>query len=192
MRKFRCWAMRELSPADRFRALSREYELSDVLAVYGWQQVQDDIETAQMLDDRKCGKWRRKNCAKRRKSGQLNWRSYRYCCCRRSDDERNAFREVRAGTGDEAALFAGDLFRMYSRYASAWRRWRSSMSEASMAVIKRSSPKSAATACYGRLKFESGGHRDFWRCSGDRVTGHIIPPACTVAVMPELPEAELY
>jgi peptide chain release factor 1 len=105
------------------------------------------------------------------------------------DDERNAFVEVRAGTGgDEAALFAGDLFRMYSRYAeSRWRVEIMSANEGEHGGFKEVIAK-AATAC-GRLKFESGGHRA--ARAGHRIAGRIHTSACTVAVMPELPEAEL-
>ncbi|STM39376.1 peptide chain release factor 1 [Escherichia coli] len=130
MKKFRrCWVTRKLSPdQERFRALSREYaQLSDVSRCFtDWQQVQEDIETAQMmLDDPEMREMAQDELREaKEKSEQLN-SNYRFCYCQKDpDDERNAFLEVRAGTGgDEAALFAGDLFRMYSRYAEA-RRWR--------------------------------------------------------------------
>lgn len=109
------------------------------------------------------------------------------------DDERNAFLEVRAGTGgDEAALFAGDLFRMYSRYAEA-RRWRveiMSASEGEHGGYKEIIAKISGDGVYGRLKFESGGHR-VQRVPATESQGRIHTSACTVAVMPELPDAEL-
>lgn len=109
------------------------------------------------------------------------------------DDERNAFVEVRAGTGgDEAALFAGDLFRMYSRYAEA-RRWRveiMSANEGEHGGFKEVIAKISGDGVYGRLKFESGGHR-VQRVPATESQGRIHTSACTVAVMPELPEAEL-
>ncbi len=86
------------------------------------------------------------NCAKLKKKRATGTAITGSVTTKDPDDERNAFLEVRAGTGgDEAALFAGDLFRMYSRYAEA-RRWRveiMSASEVNMVVIKRSSPKLA-------------------------------------------------
>lgn len=109
------------------------------------------------------------------------------------DDEYNAFLEVRAGTGgDEAALFAGDLFRMYSRYAET-RRWRveiMSASEGEHGGYKEIIAKISGDGVYGRLKFESGGHR-VQRVPATESQGRIHTSACTVAVMPELPEAEL-
>lgn len=109
------------------------------------------------------------------------------------DDERNAFVEVRAGTGgDEAALFAGDLFRMYSRYAES-RRWRveiMSANEGEHGGYKEVIAKISGDGVYGRLKFESGGHR-VQRVPATESQGRIHTSACTVAVMPELPEAEL-
>ncbi len=97
-----------------------------------WQQVQEDIETAQMmLDDPEMREMAQMNCAKLKKSEQLEQQLQVLLLPKDPDDERNAFLEVRAGTGgDEAALFAGDLFRMYSRYAEA-RRWRVEIMSAS-------------------------------------------------------------
>ncbi len=110
------------------------------------------------------------------------------------DDERNAFLEVRAGTGgDEAALFAGDLFRTYSRYAEA-RRWRVEIMSASEGehggYKEKTTAKISGDGVYGRLKFESGGHR-VQRVPATESQGRIHTSACTVAVMPELPDAEL-
>ncbi len=99
---------------------------------------------------------------------------------------------MRAGTGgDEAALFAGDLFRMYSRYAEA-RRWRveiMSANDGEHGGYKEVIAKISGDGVYGRLKFESGGHR-VQRVPATE-SGRIHTSACTVAVMPELPEAEL-
>ena len=93
---------------------------------------------------------------------------------------------------DEAALFAGDLFRMYSRYAEA-RRWRveiMSASEGEHGGYKEIIAKISGDGVYGRLKFESGGHR-VQRVPATESQGRIHTSACTVAVMPELPDAEL-
>jgi len=109
------------------------------------------------------------------------------------DDERPCFIEVRAGTGgDEAAIFAGDLFRMYSRYAEG-RRWQveiMSANEGEHGGYKEVIARVTGEGAYGRMKFESGGHR-VQRVPETESQGRIHTSACTVAVMPELPEAEL-
>ena len=117
-----------IADQDRFRALSREYaQLSDVARCYTeWRQVQDDIETAQMmLDDAEMREMAQEELRDAKaKSEEMEQQLQVLLLPKDPDDERNAFVEVRAGTGgDEAALFAGDLFRMYSRYAES-RRWR--------------------------------------------------------------------
>jgi peptide chain release factor 1 len=109
------------------------------------------------------------------------------------DDERSCYLEIRAGTGgDEAALFAGDMFRMYSRYAES-RRWKievMSANEGEHGGYKEIIAKVIGDGAYGRLKFESGGHR-VQRVPATESQGRIHTSACTVAVMPEIPEAEL-
>lgn len=186
-----------IADQDRFRALSREYaQLSDVSRCFtDWQQVQDDIETAQMmLDDPEMREMAQEELREAKEKAN-NWsNSYRYCCCRkiRTMNETRSLRFAPATGGDEAALFAGDLFRMYSRYAEA-RRWRveiMSMSEGEHGGYKEIIAKISGDGVYGRLKFESGGHR-VQRVPATESQGRIHTSACTVAVMPELPEAEL-
>jgi peptide chain release factor 1 len=108
------------------------------------------------------------------------------------DDRRNLFLEVRAGTGgDEAALFAGDLLRMYLRYAES-RRWQTetlSLSESELGGVKEAIVRISGEGAYGRLKFESGGHR-VQRVPVTETQGRIHTSACTVAVMPEADEVE--
>ncbi|QID17124.1 peptide chain release factor 1 [Nitrogeniibacter mangrovi] len=108
------------------------------------------------------------------------------------DDRRNLFLEVRAGTGgDEAALFAGDLLRMYLRYAES-RRWKVdtvSLSESELGGYKEAIVRISGEGAYGRLKFESGGHR-VQRVPVTETQGRIHTSACTVAVMPEADEVE--
>ena len=103
------------------------------------------------------------------------------------DDERNAFMEIRAGTGgDESALFAGDLARMYTRYASAqgWRVEVMSASESELGGYKELVLRIEGQRVYGALRFESGGHR-VQRVPATETQGRIHTSACTVAVMPE-------
>ncbi len=108
------------------------------------------------------------------------------------DDARNAFVEIRAGTGgDESALFAGDLARLYLRYCER-RGWRSEVISESAAEIggyKELVLRVVGDSVYGALRFESGGHR-VQRVPATESQGRIHTSACTVAVMPEADEAE--
>jgi len=104
------------------------------------------------------------------------------------NDERNIFLEVRAGTGgDESALFAGELFRMYSRYAerNGWQVELMSQSAGEMGGYKEIIAKIVGRGAYSRLKFESGGHR-VQRVPVTETQGRIHTSACTVAVLPEV------
>ncbi len=108
------------------------------------------------------------------------------------DDSRNAFLEIRAGTGgDESALFAADLLRMYLRYAErlGWRTEVMSESMSDLGGYKEVVLRIAGDDVYARLKFESGGHR-VQRVPATETQGRIHTSACTVAVMPEPDEAE--
>lgn len=108
------------------------------------------------------------------------------------DDERPAFLEIRAGAGgDESALFAGDLARMYLRYAErqGWKTEILSASESDLGGYKELVVRIEGDSVYGRLKFESGGHR-VQRVPATESQGRIHTSACTVAVMPEPDEAE--
>lgn len=107
------------------------------------------------------------------------------------NDDRNVFLEVRAGTGgDEAAIFAGDLFRMYSRYAElqGWRVEIISANEGEHGGFKEVISRISGQQVYARLKFESGAHR-VQRVPETESQGRIHTSACTVAVLPELDEA---
>ncbi len=106
------------------------------------------------------------------------------------DDHANIFLEVRAGTGgDEAALFAGDLLRMYTRYAETqgWQVEIVSASEGEHGGYKEVIARISGKGVYARLKFESGGHR-VQRVPATESQGRIHTSACTVAVLPEADE----
>jgi peptide chain release factor 1 len=109
------------------------------------------------------------------------------------DDQRNAILEVRAGTGgEEAALFAGDLFRMYQRYA-ALRGWRFEildLSETGLGGFKEASALISGRDVFARLKFESGVHR-VQRVPETEASGRIHTSAATVAVLPEAEEVDV-
>jgi peptide chain release factor 1 len=106
------------------------------------------------------------------------------------NDERNIFLEIRAGTGgDESALFAGDLLRMYTRYAER-QRWQVEMvseSPSELGGYREVIVRIVGFGAYSRLKFESGGHR-VQRVPATETQGRIHTSACTVAVMPEADE----
>jgi len=104
------------------------------------------------------------------------------------DDNRNTFLEVRAGTGgDEAALFAGDLMRMYSRYAEqqGWQMEIISKNEGEQGGFKEIIMRISGQGVYSQFKFESGGHR-VQRVPETEAQGRIHTSACTVAIMPEV------
>jgi peptide chain release factor 1 len=106
------------------------------------------------------------------------------------NDEKNIFLEIRAGTGgDESALFAGDLFRMYSRYTErqGWKMEIVSSSESEVGGYKEIIMKIIGYGAYSKLKFESGGHR-VQRVPDTETQGRIHTSACTVAVLPEADE----
>ena len=103
------------------------------------------------------------------------------------DDDRNAFLEIRAGAGgDESALFAGDLARMYLRWCErqGWRTEVLSQSDSELGGYKELVVRVEGRGAYGRLRFESGGHR-VQRVPATESQGRIHTSACTVAVMPE-------
>lgn len=108
-------------------------------------------------------------------------------------DDSNCFLEIRAGAGgDEAAIFAGDLFRMYSKYAER-RNWRleiMSTSDGEHGGYKEIIVRMEGDSVYGVMKFESGGHR-VQRVPETESQGRVHTSACTVMVLPEIPEKEL-
>ena len=108
-------------------------------------------------------------------------------------DERNVIIEIRAGTGgDEASLFAGDLFRMYERYAArqGWTTEMLSPAKAPRAASRKSSRRFAAAAPFARLKFKSGVHR-VQRVPDTEAQGRVHTSAATVAVLPEVEDVDI-
>lgn len=108
------------------------------------------------------------------------------------NDDANIFLEIRAGTGgDEAAIFAGDLFKMYSRYAETMR-WQTEIinqSEGEHGGFKEIIVRIIGDGAYSKLKFESGAHR-VQRVPATETQGRVHTSAATVAVMPEVPDVE--
>src|SRR5215471_4941091 len=176
---------------DRFRALSREHaEITPVVERYReWQSAERDLVTAQDLAADPETKAYAEEEAKSAKTAmeRLEDELQRLLLPRDPNDERNVFLEIRAGTGgDESALFAGDLFRMYTRFAER-NRWKVEMvseSPGDMGGFKEVISRIAGEGVYAKLKFESGGHR-VQRVPETEAQGRIHTSACTVAVLPE-------
>ena len=180
----------------QFMVLSREH--TEVAAVAGrwarYQQREADLSAAQdMLQDADMADLAREEiAAAQAELAELDAELQRMLLPRDPDDARNAFVEIRAGTGgDESALFAGDLARMYTRYAQGrgWRVEVMSESPAELGGYKELVLRIAGEGVYGLLRFESGGHR-VQRVPVTETQGRIHTSAATVAVMPEPHEAE--
>ncbi|MDR2331269.1 MAG: peptide chain release factor 1 [Comamonas sp.] len=181
----------------QFLKLSREH--TDVAAVaerYArYQQVESDIDGAkEMLADPDMADMAREEISNgEAELQQLAAQLQRMLLPKDPDDARPAFVEVRAGTGgDESALFAGDITRMYTRYAErmGWRVEIMSANEAELGGYKEVVLRvDGGDNVYGTLRFESGGHR-VQRVPATETQGRIHTSACTVAVMPEPDEQQ--
>ncbi|GAB2709987.1 peptide chain release factor 1 [Halomonas garicola] len=178
----------------RFRDYSREYaELEDLVAA--WQRyrgIEGDIEAAEAMRHDSDAEMRELAEMEiddgRERLATLDDKLKRLLVPKDPDDDSNVFLEVRAGTGgDEAALFAGDLFRMYSRYAEqhGWRVSVVSANHGEMGGYKEIIARVRGDGVYARLKFESGAHR-VQRVPATESQGRVHTSACTVAVMPEV------
>ena len=179
---------------DNYRKLTRENaELEPLVALYqNYQQAQADINSAQeMMADPEMKEFAQEeiNAAKQRME-DLQVDLQKMLLPKDPNDERNILLEIRAGTGgDEAALFAGDLLRMYTRFAER-NRWQIEMmseSPSELGGYKEVIVRIAGVGAYSKLKFESGGHR-VQRVPTTETQGRIHTSACTVAVMPEADE----
>ena len=176
---------------DRFRALSREHsEITPVVTLYrDWQKADADLAAAQeMLGDAEMKAFGDEEAkAARVRMEALEGQLQSVLLPRDPNDERNIFVEIRAGTGgDESALFAGDLLRMYVRFAerNKWKVELISESPGDMGGYKEVIARIAGQDVYSKLKFESGGHR-VQRVPATESQGRIHTSACTVAVLPE-------
>jgi peptide chain release factor 1 len=184
------------SDMKRFRELTREHaEASSLVERFRrYEQRERDLASAQELlaDPEMAAMADEEICAARGDMERLLLELQSALLPRDPDDARNAFLEIRAGTGgDESALFAGDLTRMYLRYAErrGWRTEIMSESASELGGYKEVVIRVEGEAVYGRLKFESGGHR-VQRVPATEAQGRIHTSACTVAVLPEPDEAE--
>jgi peptide chain release factor 1 len=180
----------------QFLKLSREHaEVSAVASRFArFQQRSADLATAQtMLDDEDMREMAEEEAASASAELQsLEAELQRMLLPKDPDDARPAFVEIRAGTGgDESALFAGDLLRMYTRFAESqgWRCEIVSESVSELGGYKEVVVRIEGEQVYGALKFESGGHR-VQRVPATETQGRIHTSACTVAVLAEPDEAE--
>ena len=179
---------------NQYRKLTREHaELEPVVGLYAqWREAQTDIKTAQeMMQDPSMKAFAQEEIeAAQQRIAALELDLQKMLLPKDPNDERNIFLEIRAGTGgDESALFAGDLLRMYTRYAERCR-WQVEMVSESPSEIggyKEVIVRLVGQGVYSRMKFESGGHR-VQRVPATETQGRIHTSACTVAVMPEADE----
>jgi len=175
----------------RYRKLHQEHaELAPVVENYrAWQGARGDLAAAEdMLADAELRDFAREEVeAAQARLGELEAQLHILLLPRDPNDARNLFLEIRAGTGgNESALFAGDLLRMYSRYAErqGWKVEVVSASEGEVGGYKEAICRVVGAGAYSKLKFESGGHR-VQRVPETETQGRIHTSACTVAVLPE-------
>ncbi len=181
---------------DQYRRLTREHaELTPVVELFNeYRAAEADLATAaEMLADPEMKAFAEAEVqAAKDRMEALDAELQKLLLPKDPDDERNMFLEMRAGTGgDEAALFAGDLFRMYTRFAER-NRWQVEVVSESAAEVggyKEVIARIIGYGAYSRLKFESGAHR-VQRVPATEAQGRIHTSACTVAVMPEADEVD--
>ncbi|SFM07411.1 peptide chain release factor 1 [Variovorax sp. OV329] len=180
----------------QYRVLSREHaQVTQVAGRYQrFKQVESDLAGArEMLEDPDMAEMAREEIEGAEvELLKLEDELQRLLLPKDPDDARNAFLEIRAGTGgDESALFAGDLLRMYTRHAerAGWRCEIVSESESELGGYKEVVVRVVGDEVFGALRFESGGHR-VQRVPATETQGRIHTSACTVAVLAEPDEAQ--
>ncbi len=193
-------ASEELS-ADEFVKLSREYSELDPIAtvIRNLQELRDEFaDLGEILNDpdseaemRQLAELEKIDLAEKIENAERE--VLIALLPKDADDERNAILEVRPGTGgDEAALFAADLFRMYQRYAETqgWKFEPLSVSETELGGLKEAVAEIGGRGVFAKMKFESGGHR-VQRVPVTEQGGRIHTSAATVAVLPEVEEVDV-
>ena len=187
-----------IADQQRFRALGREYaELEPVVEAFmRYRGVLADIDAAQLLardadpEMRALAEEELTTGAALREGLELDLQ--KLLLPRDPRDGSNVFLEIRAGTGgDEAAIFAGDLYRMYARYADrrGWRLETLSERAGEHGGFKEVVGLISGSDVFSRLKFESGAHR-VQRVPATESQGRIHTSACTIAILPEVAEIE--
>lgn len=181
-----------ISDNKKFRELSMEHsDLSEITTTWkDFVQAEADLQTAnEMLDDPEMKEMALDEIEVARANIEmLEERLNVMMLPKDPNDKAMAFLEIRAGTGgDEAAIFSGDLFRMYQKYAQSqgWQVEVLSANEGEHGGYKEIIARVSGIGVYGRLKFESGAHR-VQRVPATESQGRVHTSACTVAVMPEV------
>ena len=187
-----------MADQNKFRSLSQEYaQLEPVVSNFSaYKNSLVAIEDAKVMmeeNDSEIRQMAREELTEAQKSEQVIEATLQKLLLPKDpNDQRNIFLEVRAGTGgDEAAIFAGDLYRMYSRYAEG-HRWVVELinaQEGEHGGYKEVVIRIVGEGAYSRLKFEGGGHR-VQRVPETESQGRIHTSACTVAIMPEADEMD--
>ena len=187
-----------MADQNKFRELSQEYAQLEPIVVNFTQYKAslvaiEDAKSMLKEEDKEMREMAKEEMADAQKSEQeLELILQKLLLPKDPNDQRNLFLEIRAGAGgDEAALFAGDLYRMYTRYAEG-RRWGVeiiNLQESEVGGYKEVILKIVGDGAYSRLKFESGGHR-VQRVPETESQGRVHTSACTVAIMPEADEID--
>ncbi|MDA9914020.1 peptide chain release factor 1 [Methylophilaceae bacterium] len=184
------------SDLELFKKISKEHaDLTPIIETYtGYKKLTQNIQEAKdMLTDPEMKEFAQEEIDNS-KDEIINFESKLQTLLIPKDpnDDKNIFLEIRAGTGgDESALFAADLYRMYTRYAERnnWKVEVISSNESGLGGYKEIVAKINGDGAYSKLKFESGGHR-VQRVPDTETQGRIHTSACTVAVLPEADEIE--
>jgi peptide chain release factor 1 len=179
---------------ENYLKLTREHaEITPIVAQYrAYVQTEADMAEAQkMLSDPEMKEFAQEEIeTAKSRHDEIDIELQKLLLPKDPNDEKNIILEIRAGTGgDESGLFAGDLFRMYSRYAER-QRWKVEVLSANQGEVggyKEIIAKIEGYGAYSKMKFESGGHR-VQRVPDTETQGRIHTSACTVAILPEVDE----
>jgi len=187
-----------MNDQEKYRELTKEYsQLEEVtLPFQSYQGAVEDLAAAQVMledDDPEMQEMAKEEVKETKETVEkLEDELQILLLPKDPNDDRNCYLELRAGAGgDEAAIFAGNLFRMYSKYIDT-RKWKMTVMNSNSSEqggYKELVAKIEGHGAYGIMKFESGGHR-VQRVPETESQGRVHTSACTVVVMPEIPEAE--
>jgi peptide chain release factor 1 len=187
-----------MADQNKFRSLSQEYaQLEPVVSNFNaYRRTISALEDAKLMlneDDADMREMAKEEInAAEEKIEELELTLQKLLLPKDPNDQRNIYLEIRAGTGgDEAAIFSGDLFRMYTKYAES-RRWKVEVinaQEGEHGGYKEVICRIVGEGAYSRLKFESGAHR-VQRVPETESQGRIHTSACTVAILPEADEID--
>ena len=187
-----------INDQDKYRELTKEYsQLEEVVNCFqAYQGAAEDLEGAEMMledDDPDMREMAKDEIAEAKEALEKLADELQILLLPKDpNDDRNCYLEIRAGAGgDEAAIFVGNLFRMYSKYVDTknWRMTVMNSNPSEQGGYKELVAKIDGEGAYGLMKFESGGHR-VQRVPETESQGRVHTSACTVVVMPEIPEAE--